>query len=36
LEGSVCGKCIKACYRQSIHSSVFKLRTSSWTHISGS
>jgi epoxyqueuosine reductase QueG len=36
LEGSVCGKCIKACYRQSIHSSMFKLRTSFWTHISGS
>lgn len=29
LEGNVCGKCIKACYRQGIHSSMFKLRTSS-------
>jgi len=26
LEGAVCGKCVKACYRQSIFSSRFKLR----------
>jgi epoxyqueuosine reductase len=26
LEGAVCGKCIKACYRKSIFSSRFKLR----------
>lgn len=26
LEGEVCGKCIKACYRQSIFSNRFKLR----------
>ena len=25
LEGQVCGKCIKACYRQSIYSNKFKL-----------
>jgi epoxyqueuosine reductase QueG len=29
LEGKVCGKCIKACYRQGIYSNRFKLRSNS-------